>query len=393
MTSYTVHHSDSKPPRPFLKDRPVGKPRSRLFRIVDLFSGIGGFHLGLEKSAFELGRRVKLLFASDIDKAACDTYENNFGIRPLGDIAEIDASLVNGCDVLCGGFPCQPFSNSGLKKGLADERGGLFYEIKRMIQEGDPKSFILENVSGILTNGGKGPRPLAQLQWAGQTCKQIGTTMVKLEAELRGLKDYRVTWAILNTSHYGSPQVRRRVFVVGVHKDLAKSAFRFPKPSPIHNTMRGILEPNVSDKFDLNPNQWANVVKDMRARRAPTYRHGMRRVGRAYHCPGGNVGQTYHIDGLMPTLTRVWARFLPIYLPAKREQLPPSLQMEVFEPGIHYGKGHLRKATPREGLRLQGFPDNFKPNGSPVETYKQVGNAVHCMLVKAIGDNLLPMLI
>jgi hypothetical protein len=109
----------------------------------------------------------------------------------------------------------------------------------------------------------------------------------------------------------------------------------------------------------------------------------MRRVGRAYHCEGGNVGQCYHVDGLAPTLTVVWSHFLPLYFPGAKERRPASID-EEFDPGIAYGTGHLRRATVRETLRLQGFPDDFKLLGKPTENYQQSGNAVNVNVVKEL---------
>jgi site-specific DNA-cytosine methylase len=165
--------------------RPVGT-----LSFVDLFSGIGGFHLGLEHAAHDAGYKVKLKFASDINAQACAVYMENFGEAPLGDVTKIPTREASSADLLFGGFPCQPFSNSGLKRGLDDERGGLFFEIKRMIQGSrvravpghiGPKAFLLENVSGLATNG-SGGQGLSQLH-AGQQ-RKIGSTMLRLEREL-----------------------------------------------------------------------------------------------------------------------------------------------------------------------------------------------------------------
>ena len=362
--------------------RPVGT-----LSFVDLFSGIGGFHLGLEHAAHDAGYKVKLKFASDINAQACAVYMENFGEAPLGDVTKIPTREASSADLLFGGFPCQPFSNSGLKRGLDDERGGLFFEIKRMIQGSriravsghiGPKAFLLENVSGLATNG-SGGQGLSQLH-AGQQ-RKIGSTMLRLERELRAMKNYDIAWKEVVSSDFGSPQVRRRVFILGIHRDYQRSAASlFPVGSEHRNTIRSIVEGTKIPGTELNDNQHRNISKDIKKGRAPSYRDGMRRVGRAYHCAGGNVGQCYHVDGLGPTLTVVWSHFLPLYFPGPRERRPASLNVE-FDPGALYGTGHLRRATVREALRLQGFPDDFKLLGKQADNYAQAGNAVNVNVV------------
>lgn len=194
--------------------------------IVDLFSGIGGFHIGLEHAADRLGYRLGLLFACDIEPYASVVYANNFGVAPYGDIQEIDSSAATGADLICAGFPCQPFSNSGLKRGLSDSRGTLYEHIERFVGACTPKAFLLENVSGILTNG-NGSLKMSSLHAEGHA-RRIGTTMQHLEERLQGLVDYEVTWCQLDSSRFGSPQVRRRVFIVGIRKDLRYRDFGFP---------------------------------------------------------------------------------------------------------------------------------------------------------------------
>ena len=129
----------------------------------------------------------------------------------------------------------------------------------------------------------------------------------------------------------------------------------------------------------------------MKRNGAPSFRDGLRRVGRAYHCEGGNVGQCYHVDGLAPTLTVVWSHFLPLYIPSPRELVPDVTEVE-FEPGVSYGRGLLRRATVREALRLQGFPDDFEPIGKRSDNYEQVGNAVNVNVVRAMLASIIAAL-
>jgi site-specific DNA-cytosine methylase len=120
---------------------------------------------------------------------------------------------------------------------------------------------------------------------------------------------------------------------------------------------------------------------------APSFNNGMRRVGRSYLCEGGNTGQGYHAYGMVPTLTKVWARFMPIYFPHEKETLP-SIEERTFNPNRHYGKGYFRKASVREVMRLQGFPDSFEPHELNRIAYEHAGNAVNAKIVREIADNL-----
>jgi DNA (cytosine-5)-methyltransferase 1 len=383
-----VDHTEYPPYHPLRTAAPRKAKGSLTF--VDLFSGIGGFHLGLEHAAHGAGYGIKLQFASDINEPACRVYQENYGDAPEGDVTKIQTSEASGADLLFGGFPCQPFSNSGLKRGLDDERGGLFFEIKRLILGSQtrstkghigPKAFLLENVAGLATNGASAPG-LSELHVGAR--RKIGSTMVRLERELKGMKDYDIAWKEVVSSDFGSPQVRRRVFILGVHRDFGVSAASlFPVGSVHRNPIRTIIESRLVPGTELNNNQSRNILKDIKSNDAPSFRDGMRRVGRAYHCEGGNVGQCYHVDGLAPTLTVVWSHFLPLYFPGAKERRPASID-EEFDPGAAYGTGHLRRATVRETLRLQGFPDDFKLLGKPTENYQQSGNAVNVNVVKEL---------
>jgi DNA (cytosine-5)-methyltransferase 1 len=379
--------------QPYIVSRTAAPVRpAGTLSFVDLFSGIGGFHIGLEHAAHQAGYGIQLKFASDINEAACAVYQANHGDAPEGDVTKIATKEASGVDLVFGGFPCQPFSNSGLKKGLDDERGGLFFEIKRLIQGSKtraipghigPKAFLLENVAGLATNGASEPG-ISQLHAGKQ--RKIGSTMVRLERELKAMKNYDIAWKELVSSDFGSPQVRRRVFILGIHRDFQTSAATlFPDGSAHRNTIRSIVEGIELPGTELNANQHRNIIIDMNNAGAPSYRDGMRRVGRAYHCEGGNVGQCYHVDGLGPTLTVVWSHFLPLYFPAAREKIPAA-DDTVYEPGPQYGAGHLRRATVRETLRLQGFPDDFQVVGKRNENYEQSGNAVNVNVIKALLD-------
>jgi DNA (cytosine-5)-methyltransferase 1 len=278
------------------------------------------------------------------------------------------------------GFPCQPFSNSGLKLGLSDPRGQFYFKIEEIIKKFNTKSFILENVSGIRTNGGG--KYKSELAFNPQ---QIGKTMHFLEQNLKGLRNYSVKWVEIDSSSLGSPQVRKRVYIIGVHKDFTEELdlefHEYKKHAFID-----IAEEIKIENLELSENQETNLRSFMV--NPPSYHDGMRRVGQAYLCAGGNVGQGYHANGMVPTLTKVWARFMPIYFPHEKENLP-VLDERNFEPNRHYGKGYFRRASVREAMRLQGFPDSFRPHELDRIAYEHAGNAVNAKIVREIAENLL----
>ncbi len=185
-----------------------------MFKFIDLFSGIGGFHQGASWAG------GKCVLASDIDKIANQTYKENYGIEPKGDIYEIKGKDIPNFDLLCAGFPCQAFSQVGQRKGLEDERGVLIFQVLRILNEKKPKAFILENVKGLLSIQG------------GEIYKMI---VGKLEDE-----GYKVYTKVLEAKDYGTPQLRKRLFFVGIRNDFDVE-FSFPEPVPLKYTFSEIM--------------------------------------------------------------------------------------------------------------------------------------------------------
>ena len=354
--------------------------RSKI-KLVDLFAGIGGFHYGVAAAAAKLNKGVNPLLVSEIEPSCQETYRRNHKCEVQGDVNEVSLrGITETADIVTAGFPCQPFSNSGLKLGLSDPRGQFYFKIVEIIKKYDAKSFILENVSGIRTNGGG--RYKSELATTPQT---IGKSMKVLEENLEKLKDYHIQWQEIDSSQLGSPQVRKRVYIVGVHKDFANSlSLNFDRYVP--NPFISVIKEQVIDSLELSENQEANLRSFMINQ--PSFHDGMRRVGQAYLCAGGNVGQGYHAYGMVPTLTKVWARFMPIYFPHPKENLP-KIDVREFEPNRYYGKGYFRRASVREVMRLQGFPDSFTPNNKDSLAYEHAGNAVNAKIVREIAANLL----
>jgi DNA (cytosine-5)-methyltransferase 1 len=184
------------------------------FTFIDLFCGIGGFHSGIEPIG------GKCVFASDILPIACETYFLNYGLKPHGDITKIESKFIPKHDLLCAGFPCQSFSNVGKKGGLDDPRGELVYQIFRILEDKKPKAFILENVKGLKSHN-------------------QGKTLEFIISKLGSL-GYNVTCDVLEATDYGLPQIRKRLFFVGVKKSIRKK-FYFPDPIPLKYTLEDVL--------------------------------------------------------------------------------------------------------------------------------------------------------
>jgi DNA (cytosine-5)-methyltransferase 1 len=164
-------------------------------KFIDLFCGIGSFHYSFKKLNWEC------VMACDIDSAVKETYQYNYGITPLGDITEIDPKNIPTYDILCAGFPCQPFSNCGQHKGFDDSRGTLFFNIMKFVEYHKPKIIVLENVQGLLTHN-------------------KGQTFARIKKEIE-LSNYTITYKVIKCSDYGLPQMRKRLIIIGIRNDTA----------------------------------------------------------------------------------------------------------------------------------------------------------------------------
>ncbi|GMO51350.1 MAG: hypothetical protein Ta2C_00890 [Candidatus Endomicrobiellum trichonymphae] len=202
-----------------------------MYKFIDLFCGIGGFRVALEK------RGLEGVFSSDIDTYVQEVYKKNFGEKPSGDITEISEKEILKHDILCAGFPCQSFSISGKMGGISDPRGRLFYEIHRIVDYHKPYILLLENVKNILTiDGGN-----------------VGKT---IESKLDEL-GYILHKNILNASYFGIPQARERVYFVALRKDMKTSNkraldYNTPKANRKNIFLEDILETNVDADFFIN---------------------------------------------------------------------------------------------------------------------------------------------
>jgi len=304
---------------------------SRRFRMIDLFAGIGGIRLAFDSVG---GRTV---FASEWDSEAQDTYEANFGHRPEGDIEKVNPKQIPDHDVLLAGFPCQPFSIIGGRKGFADTRGTLFFNIEEILRVKRPSAILLENVKQFKTHDG------------GRTFK----TVVKKLTDL----GYFTHTAILNALNYGVCQKRERTFIVGF---LANIEFSFPMPSMKRGRLEDILQP----ESEIDPKLRASemIVQKRLAR--------LKEQGKRPFYPsiwhenkGGHIGI-----------------------------FPHSCALRANASYSYMLVNGNRRPTGREMLRIQGYPDSFKIVGSHAAIRKQAGNSVAVPVIAAIAKQMVTSL-
>jgi DNA (cytosine-5)-methyltransferase 1 len=298
-------------------------------KFIDLFCGIGGFRVAMDEACRENNLLPECVFSSDIDKSCQDSYEANFGHRPSGDITKIDENDIPDHDILFAGFPCQPFSIIGQMQGFSDIRGTLFFDIARIIDHKKPKAFILENVKQLVGHD------------HGKTLKVILQTLRDL--------GYYVQYAVLNALDYGLPQKRERVIIVG-HKEPI--LFSFPSPVRPFKPLTEIIEKNVDQKHFASE----YIVKRRTEKHKSAYKLSIWHENKS-----GNICSYPYSCAL-----RAGASYN--YLLVNGE----------------------RRLTPREMLRLQGFPDTYKIVVNDGQARKQAGNAVPVNIVKAVILKLLP---
>lgn len=293
------------------------------FKIIDLFAGIGGIRLGFESCGGES------VFSSEWDASAQKTYQANFGEVPYGDITKIQPEEIPSFDVLLGGFPCQPFSQAGLKKGFADTRGTLFFDVARIINHHRPKVVFLENVKRFKTHEG-------------------GNTFAVIKATLEEM-GYEVHAEVLNAKNFGVPQNRERIYIIGF---LGKTNFEYPKGVIAKKILGEILEKDVSPKYTISDKLWA----------------GHQRRKKEHEAKGNGFGYSMFDENSEYTST-MSARYY-------KDGSEILIKQEGKNP---------RKLTPREAARLQGFPEDFVIPVSDAQAYKQFGNSVAVPVIKELA--------
>lgn len=315
------------------------KKDNKKYKTVDLFAGIGGIRLGFEKAGFQT------VFANDFDKYCKETYDANFNKVKLtvGDIREIKTAELPDFDFLLGGFPCQAFSVAGYRKGFKDPRGNLFFEIARLLDDAEPMGFLLENVKNL------------QGHDKGRTFKVIAQTINEL--------GYHMKAKVLNTKDYSNvPQNRERIYMVGFKSKELTDNFDFPDTIDRKTEVVDLLEDKVDKKYYYNGKPLYKRIKDE-----------ITVPGKVYQWRRKYVRENK--NGVCPTLT------------ANMGTGGHNVPIIKVEDGI-------RKLTPRECARLQGYPDTFELPESLATSrlYKQIGNSVTVPVVEAIAERMMGVL-
>jgi len=309
-----------------------------MFKIGSLFAGVGGIDLGFEKAGF------KIEWANEWDKKACETYRFNLKHKLFEeDIWDLDPSVLSDIDILTAGFPCQPFSIAGYRKGFEDRRGNLFFRIIEYIEVLKPKVVFLENVKNLSSHDN------------GNTFKVI------LEAlESHG---YNYKSAVLNTKDYGNvPHNRERVFIVAFRNDIASATnFTFPKKENLTKSITDIIDNTLVDEkfyYRKDKSMYDQLVNSMKSKDTVyQWRRKYVRENKSNVCPTltANMGTGGH-----------------------------NVPLVVTDSGF-------RKLTPKECFNFQGFPENFKmpEKMANCHLYKQSGNSVSVPVIKRIAENIL----
>ena len=306
-------------------------------RYLSLFSGVGGFELGIAAAGLELGMDFECVGYAETDKWAIQTYEQHFSHRALGDVQEIEPATLPGFELLVAGFPCQPFSTAGGRLGFDDTRGTLFFDIARILQHSRPRHFILENVTGLLSH-------------------ESGETFKTIIGVLTGLGYGCVEWQILDSQDYGLPTSRQRVFIVGHLGGIPKRPV-FP------------LGVNVGRKVDGDPKRSRYGERVFRPEIPDTDWFGCVRD---------------RIDG-----TDVWSsRAIATTIDANYGSGPGYMGNRLSIARVENGVLKARRMTPLEIERVQGFPDDWTAGRSDTQRYRQMGNAVVPNVVAAVATEL-----
>ena len=329
------------------------------FTFVDLFAGIGGFRIALE----QLGGRC--VYASEFDTSAQRTYGMNHGVVPFGDITlqENKDRIPEGVDVLCAGFPCQPFSLAGLRRGFSDEtKGTLFFDLRDIIEAKHPRIILLENVQGLLSihNRDEEGNRLPE--------KTIDTILHILRDELHY---YVPEPQVLNARHFGVPQHRDRVFIVGF-LEHPEDEYHYPTGEGVPDVHFGAIREQdvVSARYYMSERYWQTLVRHREAQRNLGRGYGYRIIG------NDDFGHTLMVGGMG------LERNLVID--------PTNLNVNnVDDPRGELNHDHIRVLTERECARMQGFPEYFEILYGKTPSYKQFGNSVAIPVVRAVAQSLL----
>ncbi|MBP3567745.1 MAG: DNA cytosine methyltransferase [Lachnospiraceae bacterium] len=327
----------------------------RKFSFIDLFAGIGGFRIAMQS----LGGQC--VFSSEWDEAAKETYFQNYGEVPFGDITkpEVKALIPDRFDILCAGFPCQPFSNAGLKRGIEDTRGTLFYHIAEILRDHQPKAVLLENVRGLISNdkGNTIQTVLRTITGMGYKCN-VPQELID-NGPISKLKE-ECAKMVLSAKDYGVPQNRPRIYIVLWRNDIDVEKFVYPEPEKTKTSVGSIMEKNVDEGYTISDKLWAG--------------HKRRRVENAEK--GNGFGYCLFNEKSEYTST------------ISRRYYKDGSEILIEQEGKN-----PRKITPREAANLQGFPREFKLPESNTRAYQQFGNSVAVPVVTKVSEQIVKQIL
>ncbi len=303
-------------------------------KVGGLFAGIGGIELGFKNAGFNIA------WANEIDKKASITYRLNHKHKLFEkDLNDLQTSEVEPVDILTGGFPCQAFSIAGYQKGFRDDRGNIFFQILRFVDDLEPKIVFLENVKNLVSHD------------KGRTFKRIC-----LELEDRG---YTLKYKVLNSAEYGDvPQNRERIYIVAFKDKNVAERFSFPKPKKLTKKVTDLIEKSVDEKYYYKNSRYYEQLKEEMKNRDSVYQ---------------------------------WRR---VYVRENKSKVCPTLTANMGTGGhnvpLIIDEKDIRKLTPRECARFQGYSDSFKfpPKLANSALYKQIGNSVTVPVIEAIANEI-----
>ncbi len=332
---------------------PFPEPANPKFKFIDLFAGIGGFRIAMQS----LGG--KCVFTSEWDEQAKKTYKTNFGEVPFGDITKEETKqfIPDEFDVLCAGFPCQAFSIAGRRGGFEDTRGTLFFEVAEIIKRKQPKAIYLENVKGLFNH-------------------DKGKTLTTILNVLRNDLHYFVPDPqVLNAKNFGVPQNRERIFIVGFREDLGIESFEYPKPTNKEVKFQDVKEDDVvSVKYYLSDTYLNTLINHKK-------RHESKGNGFGYEIiPDEGIANAVLCGGMGRERNLIYDHRLEDFTPVTHIKGPVNRQ-------------GIRKMTPREWARLQGFPDDFIIPVADASAYKQFGNSVAVPAIRATANQIIKTLL
>ena len=376
-------------------------------KFIDLFSGIGGFHQAIRN----LGG--KCVLSSEIDEYAIETYEKNYHIKSAGDVKKIDINDIPEHDVLCAGFPCQTFSKAGKQEGFKDQvKGTLFFEIGRILGSKKPKYIILENVRNLISH-------------------DKGNTWKIIKESLREF-GYNFKEIIMSPHQLGIPQLRERIYILGVNKDFYEKELKFEIPKGNKEVLNAyeskIFDKNVLEKYKISEHEkklldcWDEFYKgiNLKVIGFPVWAQEFRNKKSLDDLPKWKkdfclknrklyIENKKFIDSWLKKwnnleeftntekklewqagkdIETIWDGYIQIRPSGVRVKRPTSFPALVAMVQIPIIGKYKRRLTPREAARLQSFPENFIINENDFQAYKQFGNAVNVNCVEFLASQL-----